>query len=359
MSELEEKLAPPQTKGHVSVAKLDEWWYAACLSKQLGEGPMQRTVLGTPLVLFRNKDGEAGALLDRCPHRNIPLSLGTVTDEGVLQCSYHGWCFNVGGACTNVPGLVGDPDSKGRAVTRYPTLERDGFIWVWCAPDIEPHREPFALPTLGAGYTTVHQTLQVEGTVWSTAENVLDVPHTAYLHSGLFRGTGPTNAITARVRRWSDRVEAEYIGEPRPDGVIGKLLSPSGGIVEHWDRFFLPSVAQVEYKLGVENHVVVTTILTPVSDFVTEMVSTVQFKVRVPGWVVRPVLEPLAMKILKQDADILKVQSETIRQFGGEQFISTEIDLLGPHIWRLLRQAERGNLDPEADPVEKEVPMVV
>ena len=359
MTELDRTLAPPQTKGNISVAKLDEWWYAACLADELKTGPMPRTLLGTPLVLFRNEHGVAGALLDRCPHRNVPLSKGKVTADGVLQCGYHGWCFNVAGDCTNVPGLIGDPDSRGRTVTRYPTIERDGFIWVWCAPEVEPHREPFALPDLRDGYTTVRQTLQVEGTVWSTAENVLDVPHTAYLHSGLFRGTGPTNEIVAHVRRWHDRVEAEFIGEPRPGGVIGKMLSPSGGIVEHWDRFFLPSVAQVEYKLGVENHIVVTTVLTPVTDFVTDMVSTVQFRVRVPGWAIRPVLEPLAMKILQQDADILKLQSETIRNFGGEQFVSTEIDLLGPHIWRLLRQAERRNLDPDGEPYEKEVAMIV
>lgn len=359
MSELETKLEPPQTKGHVSVAKLDEWWYVACLSSELKRGPMKRTVLGTPIVLFRNSRGEAGALLDRCPHRNVPLSEGRVTDEGVLECGYHGWCFNVTGDCTKVPGLVGEPDHKGRTVTRYPTIEQDGFVWIWCAPEVEPHREPFALPDLRDGYTTVTNTLRVESSVWSTAENVLDVPHTAYLHSGLFRGTGPTNEITARVRRWSDRVEAQFIGEPSPRGVIGRLLSPSGGIIEHWDRFILPSIAQVEYKLGTENHVVVTTVLTPINDFVTDMISAVQFRVRLPGQIVRPILEPIAMKILKQDADILKLQTESIRRFGGEQFVSTDIDLLGPHIWRLLRQAERGNLEPVDEPFEKDVQMIV
>ena len=359
MKEIDERLSPPPTKGHVSVARLDEWWYVACLSDELGRTPLARTILGTPIVLFRNRNGVAGALLDRCPHRNVPLSQGRVTKSGELECGYHGWCFDVMGQCTSVPGLVGEPASRGRQVTRYPTIERDGFVWIWCAPEIEPHREPFALPDLDDGYTTVRQTLTVESTVWSTAENVLDVPHTAYLHGGLFRGAGPKNAIEAKVRRWSDRVEAQYIGEPRPEGVIGRLLSPSGGIVEHWDRFFLPSVTQVEYRLGAENHVVVTTVLTPISDFVTRMVSTVQFRVRVPGWLVRPVLEPIALKILEQDAVMLREQTQTIQRFGGEQFVSTDIDLLGPHIWRLLRQAERGNLDPEAAPFEKDVPMLV
>jgi hypothetical protein len=56
---------------------------------------------------------------------------------------------------------------------------------------------------------------------------------------------------------------------------------------------------------------------------------------------VKPFVKPLALRVFQQDARILKKQTETIRAFGGEQFASTEIDVLGRHIWRLLRQAER------------------
>lgn len=358
MTQLDEKLQPPQTKGHISVAELSEWWYVASLSDQLDQGPIERTILGTPLVLFRNDRGEAGALLDRCPHRNVPLSQGRVTDEGVLECGYHGWCFDVRGHCRKVPGLMDEPDHRGRRVPEYPVREQDGFVWVWASPDVEPHRDPFGLPDLTDGYTTVRRHLDVNGSVWAAAENALDVPHTAYLHAGLFRSE-PQNEITAHLRRWSDRVEVEYVGEPRPEGVIGRLLSPSGGIVKHWDRFFLPSVAQVEYRLGTENHVVVTTALTPINDFVTRMYATIQFRVRVPGFVLKPIVEPIAMRIFKQDADILELQTETIRQFGGEQFVSTDLDLLGPQIWRLLLQAERGNLEPTGEPYHKEIRMMV
>lgn len=356
MAPIEPKLTPPETRGHVSVAKLTEWWYVACESRELDPGPLARTVCGVPLVLFRDRDGRVGALLDRCPHRNVPLSLGKVTREGELECGYHGWCFDVGGACTRVPGLVGESDSRGRRVPEYPVRERDGLVWVWPREDEEPSREPFQLPELNDGYTTVRRSLTMKSTLWAAIENALDVPHTAYLHAGLFRG-GSKNRIEAQIRRWSDRCEVEYIGEPRPEGIIGRLLSPSGGIVEHWDRFFLPSIAQVEYKLGTENHIVVTTAFTPESDFVTTLYATIQFRVRIPGALVRPILEPIAFRVLKQDADILEIQTETIQRFGGEQFVSTEIDTLGPHIWRLLRQAERGNLDPVDEPFVKEITM--
>ncbi|MFT7582542.1 MAG: phenylpropionate dioxygenase-like ring-hydroxylating dioxygenase large terminal subunit, partial [Myxococcota bacterium] len=228
--------------------------------------------------------------------------------------------------------------------------EQDGFIWVYSTPDVKPETTPFRMPALaGLGYTTVQREVRAAGTVHAILENALDVPHTAYLHGGLFRTAKTRNPITAVLRRWHDRAEVEYIGEPRPSGLAGRLLSPSGGVVVHFDRFFLPSVAQVEYKIGTENHFIVTAAATPVTDFDTRLFATIQFRLRVPGWLVRPFLEPIANRIFNQDAEVLAKQSEIIQQFGGEQFESTEIDLLGPHIYRLLKQAERGALEPASD----------
>jgi hypothetical protein len=181
------------------------------------------------------------------------------------------------------------------------------------------------------------------------------VPHTAFLHRGLFRGAGKRNEIRATVRRSADRVEVEYAGEPRPSGAVGYLLSPSGGTVEHWDRFILPSIAQVEYRLGRESHFTVTAFGTPVSDFVTRLFAVVDFRSPIPSWLVRPFLEPVALSIFKQDVRMLGAQSETVRAFGGEQYMSTELDLIGPHIWRLLKQAEAGERAPDEISVEREV----
>jgi len=53
--------------------------------------------------------------------------------------------------------------------------------------------------------------------------------------------------------------------------------------------------------------------------------------------------------VFKQDAFILEHQTRLIRDFGGEQFVSTDIDVLGRHIWRLLKQAERGDAGSDED----------
>lgn len=342
------------------VVRLQNQWFILARSEELREQPLERMLHGVPMVLFRDGSGRASALADRCPHRNVPLSLGQVK-HGQLECPYHGWRFDSEGECKHIPSLIGDCAAKARNATAHAVKECDGFVWVYSTPGVVPDKEPYRFALANdRSYTHVHQTVEAEASLYSTTENALDVPHTAFLHKGLFRSESRNLTITAVVRRGADRVEAEYLGETRPPGIVGKLLSPSGGMVTHFDRFILPCVSEVEYRIGTENHVLVATAMTPVEDFRTKLYALVAIRTRVPLQVLRPVIEPLAMRIFAQDARILKRQTENIQRFGGEQFASTDIDVLGKHIWRLLRAAERGEtLRDELTEEEKRVQLVL
>ncbi len=341
-------------QGRFSIARLPDHWFIACRSRSLRGQPLGMTLQGVPLVLFRGPGRRPGALEDRCPHRNAPLAAGRVRG-GQLECAYHGWRYDGGGACTAVPGLSAPPQARATHAIAYPCLELDGHIWVYSTPGVEPRRPPFRFPRLDdPSYTTVHREFQVRSTLLAALENTLDVPHTAFLHGGWFRTSRKENEIEVVVRRYADRCEAEFIGEPRPGGVAGRLLAPRGGVVTHLDRFLLPSIAQVEYRLGGASHLIVTSAMTPVDDFTTKLFVAATFRLPVPGWLAGVFLSPIAARIFKQDAWILKLQTDNVRRFGGERFASTEIDVLGPQIWRLLRQAERGDAPTSQDAVEHE-----
>ncbi len=358
---LEPRLVPPPTKGVSSAAKVTDDWYVACESSALGDKPLAITFLGTPIAVFRRADGQPAAVLDRCPHRNVPLSMGKVRGPNI-ECGYHGWQFDGAGRCKAIPGLCGPVDKgKGRNVPAFATREHDGWVWVYGTPDTTPERDPFRLPYRDDDrYTTIYQALDMEGSLHATAENALDVPHTAFLHSGLFREDGDRQTIDVEMRRYHDRVEAEYFGEARPEGLLGKVLAPGGGEVEvrHVDRFILPCIAQVEYQLG-EGHIVATTALTPISDYETRLFGAAEFRFPIlssrfmPTKTIVNALKPLALKVLGQDAAALKKQTRNVQRFGGEQYVSTEIDVLGPEILRLLRQAERGARRPPKDEPER------
>ena len=335
-------LVPDTRKGRRSVVRIPKAWYDACRSEELKKRPIDRVVLGIPMVLFRASDGTPGALLDRCPHRNIPLSEGRVVGDRV-QCAYHGWEFDQVGVCRKVPGLVAASEAKGRNASSFAVREQDGFVWVWAEADDEPTEEPYKLPIGdGRGYTVVRRTVEFPGSLHATLENALDVPHTAFLHRGLFRGNAEPNDIRCVVTRDARGVQAEYLDEPRPPGLAARILSPSGGLVTHYDRFRLPSIGEVEYRMGEESHFVALSLCTPISDFVTRVFAVVAFRLPVPGWLVAPFIGPVAMRVFQQDVRILDLQTRAIERFGGEQFISTEIDVLGGQIWRLLRRAAEG-----------------
>jgi hypothetical protein len=94
---------------------------------------------------------------------------------------------------------------------------------------------------------------------------------------------------------------------------------------------------------------VVTTAMTPVDDRRTRLFAAVTFRLPLPALLVRAVLTPVASRILAQDARMLALQAGNVERFGGERFASTELDVLGPQIARLLGQAARLEPAPARD----------
>jgi phenylpropionate dioxygenase-like ring-hydroxylating dioxygenase large terminal subunit len=325
-----------------SVALPRPYWYPACTSRDLGaRRPVAISLMGAPLVVFRDGDGRAAVLVDRCPHRNAPLSAGRVRD-GALQCGYHGWRFDAGGGCVGIPGLDGATDTTlRRGVGAHATRERDGIVWFWSEVDEAPppsSPEPFGLPDLGPGAREVVLTYDIDATMHSAIENTLDVPHTAFLHRGLLRGAEP-NTITARRRAIAGGtgIEVDYSGEPLG---IGFLRRHDGATLEHHDRFFLPCVAQVEYRAGKWLHIVNSVLHLPLSEFRTRAWFVLRFRSdRLPARLVESIVRLQGPRVARQDVRMLGLQTANVRRFGGEQFSSTDLDLFGNAVWRLLRWA--------------------
>ena len=166
-------------------------WYMACWASELADSAMlRRRLLGDPVLLFRKLDGSIAALVDRCPHRFAPLSMGT-RDGDHVTCAYHGLTFDSEGAC------VGNPFSqtlpKAANIRSFPAAERDGIIWFWPGepalaaaaplPDFSALAEPWAETPL-AGHTLMSAPYQY-GT-----DNLMDLSHIEFVHKGSFAGNG-------------------------------------------------------------------------------------------------------------------------------------------------------------------------
>jgi phenylpropionate dioxygenase-like ring-hydroxylating dioxygenase large terminal subunit len=336
--------------GHWSVAVPRPAWYPACTSEEVGvRRPRPLELMGAPLVVFRDGRGEASVLRDRCPHRNAPLSDGRVRD-GALECGYHGWRFDGTGACVAIPGLL-DVGSVGerRGVERHACVERDGVVWFWSEAGEEPPAgsAPFGLPDLGPGARQVVLRYDVETTMHAAIENTLDVPHTAFLHRGLLRGAEP-NVIRAERRAIPDGVEVQYFDEPFG---IGFLRPPSDTELLHFDRFVLPCVAQVEYRAGPWLQLVNTVLHLPLGPTRTRLWFVLRANSqRLPRRLVELAIRVQGPTVARQDVKVLERQTANVRRFGGERFSSTELDLFGTAVWRLLRAAEKGEPSPTLEP---------
>ena len=157
-------------------------WYVAAWPGELPvDGMLRRRILGQPVLLYRTKDGRPAALLDRCPHRLVPLSAG-VRQGDHIRCGYHGMAFSADGRCVHIPGQADIPRSA--AATAFPIVERHGLIWIWMggAADSDPELIPdlpwmtLANWTASTGYT------HVAGDYRLLSDNLLDLSHENYIH---------------------------------------------------------------------------------------------------------------------------------------------------------------------------------
>ena len=157
-------------------------WSPVEQSVKLATQPIQFELAGEKIVLFRSKTGSVHALLDRCPHRGVALSLGKVTPEGCLECPFHGWQFEGDGSCAHVP-LNPEARRELLAATPIPVRELGGLIWVYTAAGATAPEEP-QLPD-GLLRDDVARVVLVDewNAHWTRAmENMLDSPHLPFVH---------------------------------------------------------------------------------------------------------------------------------------------------------------------------------
>lgn len=176
-------------------------WYMAAWSDELTGGELRhRKLLDQDLVLFRDEQGRAHALHDRCPHRFAPLHLGNCTAAGTIQCKYHGLEFDSEGRCVHNPHGTGTIPRNAQ-VRRYPLVERHGIVWAWFGdPDAA---DPDSIPDYGradpATAWVARRYLHVKANYVLETDNILDLSHIQYLHPSTLGTAAVSQARTEVV----------------------------------------------------------------------------------------------------------------------------------------------------------------
>lgn len=144
--------------------------------------PIRVRLFGEDFVAFRATDGRVGVFDERCPHRGVSLALAR-NEDCALRCIFHGWKFDVSGACVEVPTQAGDAGAFAAKVkvNHYPVREAGGLIWVWLG-----HREPGRFPDLP--FTRLPQShlfvasTKIPVNYLQGLEATLDSAHIPFLH---------------------------------------------------------------------------------------------------------------------------------------------------------------------------------
>jgi 5,5'-dehydrodivanillate O-demethylase len=171
------------------------WHPIAPASTLTAHNPKKRIrILGEDLVLFRDRSGRLGLVQEHCPHRGVSFYYGFVEDDGI-RCAYHGWKFDCGGQCLDMPFEPENAPLKSKVRAKaYPVEELSGLLFAYLGPDPAPllpryeplvrrdvRRKIYILPMLECNW------LQV-------MENSVDPTHTHYLHGANMAARGSDEA---------------------------------------------------------------------------------------------------------------------------------------------------------------------
>ena len=106
-------------------------WYRALPINELSPGEKKKYKIKDKEILLINQ-GQVFAIENNCPHMDLPLDIGQVTNNDTILCPYHNseFCFKSGEVRKWIGRL---PDSKSKECKPLKTLnvsEEEEYIWI-------------------------------------------------------------------------------------------------------------------------------------------------------------------------------------------------------------------------------------
>lgn len=187
---------------------IENMWYVVLESKEVKTGKLLGVKrLNKSLVFYREDDGSVVCMEDKCSHRGVKLSIGTVK-SGCVTCPFHGFEFNSSGECITIPANGKDSKVSSRFNVRtYPTYERNGFIFMYNGEAKDTIPEYFS----GLDEVSYKTSYNEWNTHYSrTVENQLDVVHLPFVHSSTI-GRGNKTLVNGPVTKIDEDKMTIYV----------------------------------------------------------------------------------------------------------------------------------------------------
>ena len=223
---------------------LENAWYVAAPSQQIDESLQSITLLGDPVLFYRDSKGRVIALEDACPHRKMPLSMGKRVGDAV-QCGYHGLTFDACGKCVNAP--TQDKIPSNAFVRSYPVVERYKLVWVWMGdPALADENSLLQLddyenPDWGL---TEGGVLECQCHYLYLLDNLLDPSHVAWVHETSFASAGTEDVPLVIEDTDTGVLVSRWIKDIEPPPYYAEMLTFSGRVdrLQYYEAV-IPSIA--------------------------------------------------------------------------------------------------------------------
>jgi phenylpropionate dioxygenase-like ring-hydroxylating dioxygenase large terminal subunit len=278
---------------------LEDRWYVIADAAQLRAGrPLALRRFGEPIVLWRDAEGQAVGLPDRCPHRGVPLRNGKVR-EGTIECPFHGFRFDGRGQCSRMPCEGNEPGLVSRYRTRALVLrEAHGWIWLWRG---EPRERYPALEYFDE--VRPGDALHTTSVTWSTnyircIENQLDFTHLPFVHATTIGAGASKGRMIVHTKVEGDRIRA-WADDPR-------ATKPES------HRAYVELIAPNLWLLGFARDMGNVLAFVPVDETHTEIYMRLyQRVITIPGlaWLLGAVMTLSNRVILNQDRRVVEASS--------------------------------------------------
>jgi vanillate O-demethylase monooxygenase subunit len=349
-------------------------WYVAGFSADFIRGRLREEMIaGKPLVLWRTRLGEVVAFDARCRHKRFPLAEGRLLDDDVLECAYHGFCYDATGACVAAPARGREGPPVNARLRKFPVTEQNGLVWIWPG---NPERAP---------WTGIPDAPELGGTQWESVrsapvrlsahwrlliENLLDLTHFRSLHA---KSAGePAVRIPVRVERraiaGNDTVRANSrLLRSRLPPLLRDWFGYDIADRQHTQHFLGPGLTQVRLRVAppgglggpADQGYVVHHLHTPVDRSRSRWwwaIST-ERRLRHPQDPAKPLADKIAERfatIVAEDQWALEAQQPMLNHpDDGYEEVHVKTDGAIVLLRKIFEDLERREDDPDADEIAR------
>lgn len=225
-------------------------WHIILFSNELAIGEVRRCdYFNKEFVIFRNEDGEVGAVDAYCVHLGAHLGgRGAAVIGNNIRCPFHGWEYDQTGQCQHIPFASKIPERAVNALKSWPIVEKCGFIAVWHCPDgTAPTWDLPDIPTWGVDnwgdWSFRRSRLATQGK--EIVENIVDKAHFAFVHGGIperfdIEFDGIRVSQNSKVTTSPEQIR--IIPQGLPEWLEERMINSPGGVSEGVATYHGPAV---------------------------------------------------------------------------------------------------------------------